>query len=214
MIHGIIFDLDGVIADTQRYHSAIESELLKSLGILVKPLNITTRYAGMSDQEMFTDILKKNKKDTRYAKQLVNKKWEILMQLPKEKIKAVPFAIELITLLKNNRFALAVGSGAKKGFIQKVLQALQIVNLFDLVVSSDEVKYGKPNPDVFLLAAKKLNIVPENILVIEDGINGMIAAQRANMKCVGLVSKKDSSYPATLLITSLKQFQIKALATL
>lgn len=88
-------------------------------------------------------------------------------------------------------------------FVRLVLYKLGLADKFNQIVSADEVEHGKPAPDIFLLAAKRLNKSAEECIVIEDGISGMEAAKAAGMKCIGLVEDLDKKYPTNILVTEL-----------
>ena len=91
-------------------------------------------------------------------------------------------------------------------FINLVLRELKLRRYFDALVSGESLKKGKPNPAIFLATAKKIAVKPNQCLVIEDGLSGMIAAKRGRMKCIGLVKKKNKrKYPADFLVTNLKE---------
>ena len=87
---------------------------------------------------------------------------------------------------------------------------------FDAVASGEEVARGKPEPDVFLLAARRLAVEPARCVVIEDAVHGMTAARRAGMKCVGLVThpRPDTTYPADLIVSDLRTLTPDTLARL
>ena len=84
---------------------------------------------------------------------------------------------------------LGIASSAPINFIETVLSKLGLKEKFEVITSAEEVKYGKPNPEIFLLAAKKLNVNPQECVVIEDAEGGMTGAKKANMKCIGLVKE-------------------------
>ena len=110
---------------------------------------------------------------------------------------------------------MAIASASRLEFIKKVVDALMLRDFFNVLVSSDEVQNGKPAPDAFLLAAERLGIAPTDCIVIEDGISGMIGAQKAGMKCVGLLShvrKEDS--PADLNVYDMHELSVQRLREL
>ena len=82
------------------------------------------------------------------------------------------------------------------------------------MTSGHEVKDGKPAPDVFLLAAERLDVLPLECIVIEDGLSGMQAAQAANMKCIGYVPDKSKQYPADTLVTHLDEITLELIEVL
>ncbi len=208
-MNAIIFDMDGVISNTQVLHARIEEELLEKYNIKIKSNTITEKYAGMSDKEFFKTIFNDFGKKADIDK-VIKEKWNELMSHAKGNISAIEGAISLIQLLKNAGFKLAVASASKKEFIDLVLLELNITKYFDVITSADEVKLGKPNPDIFLLAAKKLDVEPKKCIVIEDGKLGMTAAKRAGMKCIGLVNKKninEDEYDADKIVKNLTKLK-------
>lgn len=204
----IIFDMDGVISDTQKFHAEVESLLLKDFGILMAPDEITKMYAGVADEEMFMELFEKHGIRVNSVKDIVLRKWDLISQIAKGRITAIPHAVKLIDSLKTQGFKLAIASASTKAFINEVLEALEIRKYFDALVSGQEVKHGKPAPDIFLLAAKRLNVQPEEAVVIEDGRSGMIGASAANMKSIGLVEDIAAGYPATKLVSSLGEVNV------
>ncbi len=208
MIKAVIFDMDGVVSDTQSFHGEIESMLLKEYGIAMKPEEISAVYAGVPDEKMFAEIFEKHGVTEYSTPDILYKKWELMEKVTKGRLTAIPYAIALIKELKNNRFKLAIASASTKDFIDEVMDALNIRKYFDTLVSSYEVTHGKPAPDIFLLAAKRLGVRPEEAIVIEDGRSGMIGATAANMKSIGLVADIKGDYPATKIVSSLKHVSI------
>jgi HAD superfamily hydrolase (TIGR01509 family) len=206
---GVIFDMDGVISDTQNLHSLAESEFLSSLGIQIHPDEITARFAGVGDHKMFTTIFAEHKISHPIEK-IVQQKWNRMADLVNEVgIKAVPYVIDLIEQLYGNGFRLAIASGSPRSFINNVVEKLALQKYFSATVSSEEVPHGKPAPDVFLEAARRAHISTTECVIIEDGISGMQAAARANIPCIGLVTNADKDYPATLVVQSLKDVTIE-----
>ncbi len=91
-------------------------------------------------------------------------------------------------------------------FLEIIFQL--IVHYFSAIITEDVVNRTKPDPEMFLLAAKQIGVSPKNCLVFEDGIHGMQAAQRAKMKCVGLVEDKTKNYPTKNLISSFAEINL------
>lgn len=204
MIKGIIFDMDGVISDTQKLHSKVESELLSRFGIDMTPEEITKRFSGVRSREFFDDLLsKQNKKyDLSF---LMNEKWDKMEKLASESVDEIPGSIDLIKMFYGMKLSLAVASSSNLKYIRSVLKTLGVTDYFSAIISGDMVRKGKPDPEIFLLAASKINIEPEKCLVIEDGVNGMEAAKAGKMKCIGLVNDKKGNYPTRNLVTFLSE---------
>ncbi len=131
-----------------------------------------------------------------------------MLNLKEGEITPIPGVVELIHKLKEDGFKLAVASASIRPFIKRVLTELNIKQEFDVITSTQDVKRGKPEPDVFLLAAEKLGVKPEHCTVIEDGISRMIAAKKAGMKCIGLIHHK-GEYPADIQVDSLCKLSLK-----
>ena len=204
----VIFDMDGVVSDTQKFHAEVESVLLKEYGIDLSPEKITKTYSGVADEKMFEELFEKHNVTVPSIDALVSRKWDVMRDLSRGRIEPIPHVLTLIQELKKEGFKLAIASASTKEFINEVMKELALENYFDELVSAQEVKQGKPAPDIFLLAASRLGVAPEESVVIEDGRSGMIGAKEANMKCIGLISNKEEDYPATIVVTSLDQIKL------
>lgn len=202
----VIFDLDGVISDTQCIHAAVEEEVLKEYGIDIPADELTRRFAGVTQKEMFGTIFSELGRNDIDIDEAVLKKRERMMQAVKGNVKEVPGTKEFIEFLFQNNFPLAVASASRIAFIEMVLLELELRDKFKAIASAQEVERGKPDPAVFLLAAERLSVLPQDCLVIEDGLSGMIAAIAAGMKCVALVREETNvEYPADLVVKNLAQ---------
>lgn len=207
MIHAVIFDMDGVISDTQKLHAAVESKLLARFGIDLSPEEISRRYAGVKTKEFFSQLLEE-KKINFAIDQLLDEKWNEMETLARDKVDAIPGSIALIKILNDEGFPLAVASASNLRYVEAVLKSLNVFGYFNAVVSGDMVRNGKPDPESFLLAARKLLTPPEQCLVIEDGVSGMEAARRADMYCVGLVEDSTKEYPTSNLVKGIEEITI------
>lgn len=204
-IKAVIFDMDGVISDTQVIHAKVESEILKEYGIEIHPDEITNRFAGVAISEIFQEIFSDFNKEMPAIEELIKTKWETMERLAKNNVKEIPGTGEFIQSLKILGLPIAVASASRLAFIKLILSELNLIEKFNVISSAEEVKRGKPEPDLFLLAAERLGILPKDCLVIEDGISGMIAAKKAGMKCIGLVRHEESkNYPADFLVKDLR----------
>lgn len=215
MIKVVIFDMDGVISKTQHFHSETESELLKELGIHITSQEIINRFAGTPDRLTFKYILDENGIRAS-VDDLLKRKWKIMKEKIKNNIHPIKGVIKLINELAANQFLLAVASTSPQKFIEEVLQELDIKEKFQQIVSGDEVRQGKPNPEIFLLTAQKMQFAPANCLVIEDARNGVLAARNARMKSIGITTthKKKDLLDASSVIDSFDELTVDYIKSL
>jgi HAD superfamily hydrolase (TIGR01509 family) len=204
MIKAVIFDMDGVISDTQKLHAKVEEEILSRFGICISSEEITKRYAGVKTNEFFDELLKRQEQPYNLD-QLMEEKWKRMEELASKSIDEIEGATKLIQGLYNSGFKMAVASASNQIYVKNVIRSLGLEKYFKFLISGDMVSSGKPSPEIFLLAASKLEVNPINCLVIEDGVSGMQAAKAGNMKCIGLVDSKNKEYPIKNLVLSLDE---------
>lgn len=187
MIKACIFDLDGVIVDTAHYHFLAWKRLANELGIDFT-MDHNERLKGVSRMRSMEIIMELGdvKLSPHEKEQLANKKntWfvDYVERMAPEEI--FPGVKSLIRRLKEKGIKVGLASSSKNA--KTVLQILHIQNEFDAVVDGTMVVHSKPDPEIFLLAAKKLGVDPSECLVFEDAEAGVEAALAAGMKCVGI----------------------------
>ncbi len=186
----IFFDFDGVIVDTEWLHFLAFNEVLKNYNIGISKEEYLAKYLAFDDKGCFKKVFeeKLNKKlSLDDINILIKKKNKILMSHIAKKIDYYPDAIEFINYVSKNfkDIKMAIVSGALRSEIVYILKKLKIYNKFFLIVSSGDVKNGKPSAEPFILAKKlseqklKKTIFEKEILVIEDSINGIKAGLKA-----------------------------------
>ncbi len=208
MITTVIFDMDGVISDTQILHASIESQLLAKQGIYLSPDEITKKYASMRDRDLFQQLFQEHRVQAPLD-EVIAEKWALMRATVQEILTPMPYALSLVRQL-SSAFTLGLASSSPPDFIEYVLKRFSIYERFKAITSSHEVERSKPFPDVFLLAAQKLQKQPAECAVIEDSYNGMLAAKRAGMKCIGYVANGvvegvKPEYPADVVVDSLEK---------
>lgn len=207
MIEAIIFDMDGVISDTQKIHSTIESDLLKQHGVYIRPEEITARFSGVDDREFVRKMSKEHGTEIDFETFKLEKSAR-LFPLLKQGVDPIPGAIKLIHECRKEGLRLGLASASRTEIIRMILGQLKLGELFHAITSGKEVEKGKPDPGIFLLTAQKLWVHPEKCIVIEDGISGMLGAKRAGMRCVGLVTDPGLNRVADMVVTSLEQLTV------
>jgi len=189
MIKACIFDLDGVLVDTAKYHYLAWKRLAKEVGIELT-IEDNERLKGVSRIDSLEIILSLGAVSLSQEEKasLADRKngWflEYVHQMAPDEI--LPGAKELLVTLKNQGLKIALGSSSKNAPL--VLQLLKIEPLFDVVVDGTMITNSKPDPEIFLLAASLLNVDPKNCVVFEDAEAGVEAALAAGMVCIGIGS--------------------------
>jgi beta-phosphoglucomutase len=184
---GFIFDLDGVIVDTARYHYLAWQKLAQQLGIEFTPEH-NEQLKGVSRIRSLDIILEignvtANQEDKN--KWLFQKNEEYLSYLVNMDVSEVlPGVIPVLEFLKQNNQKIALGSASKNA--RPILEKTGILYMFDAIVDGNDVTNAKPDPEVFLQATKLLQIQPENAFVFEDSVAGIQAANTANMVSIGI----------------------------
>ena len=212
--YSVIFDMDGVLADTGPMHFESWVKMADEVGVEFtrkffeetfgqQTYTITRKLLG--DQFNDGEIEKWGDLKEKYYREMV-----------KDKLEPLPGVIDLIKDLKARSFKLAVGSSGPPENVELLLTSLDIKQYFDVIITAADVKNGKPAPDVFLIAAMRLNVNPNNCIVIEDAPVGIEAAIKAEMKVIALTTthEKEELIDANLIIKNLSYITINDIFSL
>lgn len=185
MITAVIFDMDGVIADSEYFNVEAKHVILQNAGIKVD-WHYHDKFLGTTHEYMWTEM----KKEFNQLKHEVPYYIDLWVKTRKELIKEeglkpMPGVVELIHGLKEKNLKLAVASSSLKEDIMENMNTFGITDCFDAFVSGSECENGKPDPEIFLKAAKILGKDPGECIVVEDSQAGVQAAKAAGMKCIG-----------------------------
>lgn len=183
VIKAVIFDLDGVIVESEDAHIEAEKQTFLKYNVLISTEELH-RYTGTTAKEMFTQLIAKYKLNTTFE-EINNQKEKILFRLLEQDAEPTRGILSFIQELKRRGIRLAVGSSSPRKLVDYVLKKLNITNLFDCIVTAEDVKHSKPSPEIFLQIAEELGLSPSQCLVIEDAKLGVEAAKSAGMKCIG-----------------------------
>ncbi|MCK5675114.1 MAG: HAD family phosphatase [Spirochaetales bacterium] len=181
----IIFDMDGVLIDSEPLHFDFESRLFKSLGITVSREEHET-FVGTTAKTLWTSLKQTHNIPFTVQELILKEQLEFLEYLENKKpINIIPGVKKLIISLQSKGFRIALASSSPHRLINYVMDKTNINEYFQIKVSGDDIVNGKPDPDIFLKTAELINIKPTSCLVIEDSKNGVRAAKQAGMKCIG-----------------------------
>lgn len=187
MIKACIFDFDGVIIDSEKYHHLGWLWVAQNLGVDFTYDEYTPmKSAGRT--KVIPYLFEKAGKTMqqgdmeKYVRIREEKITEALKQLSEKDI--LPGVIDFVKLLRANGYKLGVASASKNS--NKVAKRFNLYDLFDVFVDGEAKRMPKPNPDIFLYTAELLGAKPNECIVFEDSINGVLAAKNAQMKCIGI----------------------------
>lgn len=186
---GFIFDLDGVIVDTAKYHYLAWKELANSLGIDFSEKE-NEQLKGVSRVRSLEKILSWGNKtlpQDEFTRLMASKNEEYLSYINKmDESELLPDVKKTLSFLKMANQGIALGSASKNA--RYIIEKVNVKDMFDAVVDGTDVSKAKPDPEVFLIAAKLIGRAPEDCIVFEDSVAGVKAANRANMVSIGIGS--------------------------
>lgn len=202
MLKGIIFDMDGVIIDSEPSHAKAAVNTLEALGVFIT-LDYPYRFIGSTTKHMLKTMIEDFtlSASEEFLNELYNKSLAALIQ--EEGYTPVPYVVNLIQHLYHKGYSLAIASSSTPEEIAAVTEALQISSYFTRLVSGATVQHPKPAPDVFLKAVSELNLNTGECIILEDSSNGVKAACAAGIPAVGLINpnsgNQDLSQAAILI---------------
>ncbi len=223
MLKAIIFDCDGVIADTEPLHFSTFQKVLAGEGILLTREDYFDRYLALDDRGCFTRAHADNSRDISPGKlaELIHRKAVEVEIALRERLEIFPGVARFISEAAR-RYPLAIASGALRHELELILNHGDLKDYFPVVVSAEDVTQGKPHPEPFLKALALINsaradaIEPRHCLVIEDSIHGVDAAHEAGMLCLAVTNSytKDALARANRVVDSLEGLTTREIETL
>ncbi|WP_017813881.1 HAD family hydrolase [Paenibacillus shenyangensis] len=184
-VEGFIFDMDGVLIDSEPIYFEIEKSTFIHFGANVEEEEHHT-YVGVTLASMFEQVQQKHLLDCT-VEQMLEFHVKHVMDVIREHPELQPFngLTDWLDWLKQSGIPMVVASSSPRALIELILERLDIRRFFEGMISGEEVAHGKPAPDIFLRAAEILGVAPERCMVIEDSRNGVRAAKSAGMRCIG-----------------------------
>ncbi|MFQ3588025.1 MAG: beta-phosphoglucomutase family hydrolase [Fimbriimonadaceae bacterium] len=198
----LIFDMDGTLVDNMEYHAKAWIALFADNGVAVTEEEFY-RTAGMKATETVRHFMGGEVPEDQCRMYAAQKEF-LYRYLYRPKLRPVRGLRPLIRSARSHGLKLAVATASSRRNIEFTLGGLGLRDAFDAVAGAHEVERGKPHPDLFLLAARRMEVEPEQCLVFEDAGNGLEAAHRAGMRAIGVAtfhSHADlASYPSTVRV--------------
>ncbi len=207
MLRAVIFDFDGVITDSEILHLRSFNRVLAQYGIEITTKDYYKDYLGLTDFECFKLVTDKSQLqlDRQQIKNLIKQKTRIFGELAKTEGRTIEGVRDFLEMLKQNNVPMAICSGALLSEIALILEEARLRPFFEVIVSAEQVKKGKPDPEGPLLTLQKLNrivspaeagiqnpILPDQCIVIEDSHWGLEAAKAAGMHTIAVTNSYDA----------------------
>jgi beta-phosphoglucomutase family hydrolase len=179
-----IFDMDGTLVDNMHFHTIAWGKMLEENGIAANAEDFLVKTAGKTNREIIPTVFG-DVSDERLT-ELAERKEFLYRESFLPHRKTVAGTIDFLTESKRLGIKMAVATAAPNANMEFILDGLDLRKYFDAITTAEDVKHGKPNPEVFLVSAEKLGVSPTNSIVFEDAIGGFQAAHRAGMKSIGI----------------------------
>lgn len=189
-VRAVIFDLDGTLVDTSQGHIAAWKQALSESGVKKSQREIWREF-GKTSEEIARILLPSRIK--RNARTVAKRKDHLFLEMGYESAEAIPGAKKTLSSLRGKGMKIAVCSSNPRITVERLLKRFRLIRLVDVYVSMDEVRRGKPAPDILLLAARRMELQPSSILVVGDSVYDVAAGKSAGMRTAGVASGASSS---------------------
>ena len=181
----LIFDMDGLLIDSEPLWQQAETEVFKTRGLALTP-TMAAETMGLRTDEViqywaakFPEI---SLNQAEIAEQIICRMQELIMTCGQ----AMPGVNEAVQLCQAMHLPLALATSSSMSLVTSVLQRLELKDVFEVIASAEVEAYGKPHPAVYLTASDRLGIAATNCIAVEDSLNGVISAKAAKMKCIAI----------------------------
>jgi HAD superfamily hydrolase (TIGR01509 family) len=205
----IIFDMDGVLIDSEPFHFRLERELFDEVGIDMS-IEEHESFVGTTDYFLWKTLKERHNLDYNVEELVEKKKMKIAKNI--DKIPLMDHILEFILFLKENGFKLALASSNNRFVVESIVNHFNLDRHLEVILSGEDVSKGKPDPEIFLTAATKLGVPYNNCIVIEDATNGIRAAKKANMACIAIKNPNSGNQDlsqADLIISGYKDLTLE-----
>ena len=208
LFRAVIFDLDGVLADSELWWSEIDAKLLAQYGINYRG-EYHRNVLGVS-YRLAVEFYKKVFDLSVPAEEMMRQRAEIAIDFFANRVGLFPSAKRVLKELRQMNLRLAVATSSVSASVRPFLNRHNLTSLFDVIVTGDEIERGKPQPDIYLRAAEKLSLAADECLVIEDALSGIAAAKAAKMRVAAIpdtrfVDPREFEKEADYLLSSLSE---------
>ncbi len=215
MINAVIFDMDGVMIDSEPLWEKTERILLAKRGIDYSP-DYRDKIVGLNQRDSGRLLVDTFDLDET-VEDIINERVSILTSIYEEELELIPALVPLLEQLDREGYRLAVASSSPLRVVTFVLDMFSLHDHFLAVVSGDSVGNGKPHPDIYVHTAETLGVKPAECVAIEDSINGLRSAKGAGMYCIAIPDKRltpDQFESADVILDSLRELTPETIKSL
>lgn len=215
MINAVIFDMDGVMIDSEPLWEKTERILLARRDIDYSP-DYRDKIVGLNQRDSGRLLVDTFDLDET-VDDIINERISILTSIYEKELELIPALVPLLEQLAREGYRLAVASSSPLRVVTFVLDMFSLHNHFLTVVSGDSVGNGKPHPDIYLHTAEMLGVAPAECVAIEDSINGLRSAKGAGMHCIAIPDKRltaDQFESADVILDSLRELTLETIKSL
>ena len=204
----VIFDIDGLLVDSETVAIEVAIEICGSIGIELSPTE-QQQIVGVTATKFFSDLFKERGESKYDLNDTVKKFHEVYENVLRTNIRPFIGAMSVPEHIKSQGLLMAVVSGSTERQVNIILDFLNIKELFDQIICAEDITESKPNPEGYLLAAEKLEVSPKDCIVLEDATAGVKAGKDAGMKVIGVRNNGDQDLSlADEVVDNLMEVQI------
>jgi len=211
-VRAVLWDMDGTLIDSEHLHWIAWRDTMQKEGISITREQFLATF-GQRNDSILPQWLGSAATPERMDRIADAKEQQYRDLIRQHGMKPLPGVAAWLQRLHQEGWLQAIASAAPRANIDAILDALSAADLFQAIVSADDVHHGKPDPEVFLVAASKLGAEPAKSIVVEDAVAGVEAARRAGMHSIG-ISRDGKHLHADIVVQSLEQLPPDAFETL
>ena len=206
----VIFDMDGVICHTNPHHVKAFEAFFDNYKIPYSEEEFEEHMYGKHNGYIMSHFFKRSVVGDE-LKKLEDEKESIFREIYKDKVETIPNYLKFLNQLKSRNFKTAVATSAPRANLDLIIKALKIEDEMDSMMSSEDVKHHKPDPEVYLKSAERVGVAPSHCIVFEDSFSGVSAALNAGMKVVGVLSThtKEQLPPCNFYINDYSEINVE-----
>jgi HAD superfamily hydrolase (TIGR01509 family) len=208
MLSAVIFDLDGVLADSEPWWNQIDAKLLAEYGVIYRG-EYHQNVVGVS-YRLAVEFYKKAFGLSASTEEMMRRRGEIATEFFANRVGLFPNVKEVLKELRQMKLHFAVATSSVSASARPFLDRHQLTGFFEVIVTGEEVERGKPAPDIYMFAAEKLGIPADKCLVVEDALPGVAAAKAAKMRVAAIpdrrfVDPREYEKEADYVLNSIKE---------